>query len=107
MQSFKPSEAVGAGDPVPPLIAAIDRAVAEFVLDGEATAIAVSLWVTLHGLVPLELAGALDASGAAFRSTILSVTPAPRCQEPTRTLPARSAGDCSPTIYHCPCRTPE
>lgn len=51
------------------------------------TANAVSLWVTLHGLVTLELAGALNASGAAFRSTILSVTPAPRCQERKRTLP--------------------
>ncbi|MFG2364759.1 TetR-like C-terminal domain-containing protein [Streptomyces mirabilis] len=64
VQSFKPSGAVGAGDLVRPLLTAIDRAVAEFVLDGEATAIAVSLWVTLHGLVTLELAGALDASGA-------------------------------------------
>ncbi|MGW7366877.1 TetR-like C-terminal domain-containing protein [Streptomyces sp. NPDC054841] len=74
VQTFKPSGAVGAGDPVRPLIAAIDRAVTESVLDGEATAIAVSLWVTLHGLVTLELAGALDAptAEAAFRSTILA-----------------------------------
>ncbi|MEU9420933.1 TetR-like C-terminal domain-containing protein [Streptomyces sp. NPDC051000] len=60
-QSFDPSGAVGTRDPVRPLVAAIDRAVAESVLDGEATLIAVSLWVTLHGLVTLELAGALDA----------------------------------------------
>ncbi|MFF2812205.1 TetR-like C-terminal domain-containing protein [Streptomyces sp. NPDC058000] len=72
VQSFKPSGAVGTGDPVRPLVAAIDRAVAESVLDGEVTSIAVSLWVTLHGLVTLELAGALDAptADAAFRSTI-------------------------------------
>ncbi|GAA1165602.1 TetR/AcrR family transcriptional regulator [Kitasatospora gansuensis] len=72
VQSFKPSGVVGTDDPVRPLITAIDRAVTESVLDGEATAIAVSLWVTLHGLVTLELAGALDASTAeaAFRSAI-------------------------------------
>ncbi|MFJ7496333.1 TetR-like C-terminal domain-containing protein [Streptomyces sp. NPDC097727] len=74
VQSFKPSGAVGAGDPVRPLVAAIDRAVTVSVLDGEAKAIAVSLWVTLHGLVTLELAGALSAptAKAAFRSTILA-----------------------------------
>ncbi|MFD9355742.1 TetR/AcrR family transcriptional regulator [Streptomyces sp. NPDC060031] len=72
VQSFKPSGAVGVSDPVRPLIAAIDRAVTESVLDGEATSIAVSLWVTLHGLVTLELAGALGAPAAeaAFRSTV-------------------------------------
>ncbi|MFB7528867.1 TetR-like C-terminal domain-containing protein [Streptomyces sp. NPDC056178] len=72
VQSFKPSGAVGTSDPARPLIAAIDRAVTESVLDGEATTIAVSLWVTLHGLVTLELARALDAptAQAAFRSTI-------------------------------------
>ncbi|MEW2115046.1 TetR/AcrR family transcriptional regulator [Streptomyces sp. NPDC005474] len=72
VQSFKPSGAVGASDPVRPLIAAIDRAVTESVLDGRATSIALSLWVTLHGLVALELAGALDAATAeaAFSSTI-------------------------------------
>ncbi|MFI9363030.1 TetR/AcrR family transcriptional regulator [Kitasatospora sp. NPDC053057] len=72
VQSFKPSNAVGSSDPVRPLVTAIDRAVTESVLDGETTSIAVSLWVTLHGLVTLELAGALDAptAEAAFRSTI-------------------------------------
>ncbi|MFF0622480.1 TetR/AcrR family transcriptional regulator [Streptomyces sp. NPDC004296] len=72
VQSFEPSGAVGTGDPVRPLVAAIDRAVADSALDGETTSIAVSLWVTLHGLVTLELAGALDAptAEAAFRSTI-------------------------------------
>ncbi|MCX4823965.1 WHG domain-containing protein [Streptomyces sp. NBC_01142] len=72
VQSFKPSGAVGTSDPIRPLIAAIDRAVTESVLDGHVTSIAVSLWVTLHGLVTLELAGALDAptAEAAFRSTI-------------------------------------
>ncbi|WP_345016624.1 TetR-like C-terminal domain-containing protein [Streptomyces shaanxiensis] len=73
VQSFKPSGAtVGTSDPVRPLVMAIDRAVTESVLDGEETAIAVSLWVTLHGLVTLELAGAFDTSTAeaAFRSTI-------------------------------------
>ncbi|MET8953778.1 TetR/AcrR family transcriptional regulator [Streptomyces sp. NPDC004393] len=69
-QSFEPSGAVGTRDPIRPLIAAIDRAVAESLLAGEATSIALSLWVTLHGLVTLELAGALDAptAEAAFRS---------------------------------------
>lgn len=72
VQPFDPSGAVGTTDPVRPLIAAIDRAVAESVLDGHATSIALSLWVTLHGLVTLELAGALDAptAEAAFRSAI-------------------------------------
>ncbi|MFJ9678048.1 TetR/AcrR family transcriptional regulator [Streptomyces sp. NPDC101194] len=72
VQSFEPSGAVGASDPIRPLVAAIDRAVKESVLDGRVTSIALSLWVTLHGLVTLELAGALDAptAQAAFRSTI-------------------------------------
>ncbi|MFC5216610.1 TetR/AcrR family transcriptional regulator [Streptomyces coerulescens] len=72
VQSFKPSGAVGTSDPIRPLLAAIDRAVAESVLDGPATSIALSLWVTLHGLVTLELAGALDTptADAAFRSAI-------------------------------------
>lgn len=72
VQSFKPSGAVGTSDPVRPLIVAIDRAVTESVLDGQATSIALSLWVTLHGLVTLELAGALDAptAEAAFPSAI-------------------------------------
>jgi len=71
-QSFEPSGAVGPGDPIRPLIAAIDRAVTDSLLDGEAASIALSVWVTLHGLVTLELAGALDAptAEAAFRSTI-------------------------------------
>ncbi|MFE4356277.1 TetR-like C-terminal domain-containing protein [Kitasatospora sp. NPDC056800] len=72
VQSFEPSDTVGTSDPVRPLTAAIDRAVAESVLDGPAPSIALSLWVTLHGLVTLELAGALDAptARAAFPSTI-------------------------------------
>ncbi|MEV6157075.1 WHG domain-containing protein [Nonomuraea sp. NPDC052129] len=72
VQSFDPSGAVGVGDPVRPLIEAIDRALSASVLSGDATSIALSLWVTLHGLVTLELAGALDAATAetTFRSTI-------------------------------------
>ncbi|MEU6197445.1 TetR-like C-terminal domain-containing protein [Streptomyces sp. NPDC047061] len=72
VQSFDPSGAVGIGDPIRPLLAAIDRASAESVLEGEGTSIALSVWVTLHGLVTLELAGALDAATveATFRSTI-------------------------------------
>ncbi|KRD19986.1 MULTISPECIES: TetR/AcrR family transcriptional regulator [unclassified Streptomyces] len=72
VQSFEPSGTVGTGDPVGPLLAAIDRAVTESVLEGEATSIAVSLWVTLHGVVTLELAGALEGPTAdvTFRSTI-------------------------------------
>ncbi|MCO6004769.1 WHG domain-containing protein [Actinoallomurus purpureus] len=74
VQSFDPSGAVGAGDPVRPLIDAIDRALSASVLSGDATSIALSIWVTLHGLVTLELAGALDTATAetTFRSTILA-----------------------------------
>ncbi|MER7513801.1 TetR-like C-terminal domain-containing protein [Streptomyces lavendulae] len=72
VQSFDPSGAVGTSDPIRPLLMAIDRALTESVLAGEATLIALSLWATLHGLVTLELAGALDATTAetAFQSTI-------------------------------------
>lgn len=72
VQSFDPSGEVGASDPIRPLLAAIDRALAASILVGEATSIALSIWATLHGLVTLELAGALDAATAeaAFRSTI-------------------------------------
>ena len=74
VQSFDPSGTVGAGDPVRPLVEAIDRALSVPVLAGDATSIALSLWVTLHGLVTLELAGALDTATAetTFRSTILA-----------------------------------
>ncbi|MFJ9411219.1 TetR/AcrR family transcriptional regulator [Streptomyces sp. NPDC101393] len=72
VQSFDPSGTVGTSDPIRPLLAAIDRALTQSVLAGEATLIALSIWVTLHGLVTLELAGALDAATAeaTFRSTI-------------------------------------
>ncbi|MEU6262927.1 TetR-like C-terminal domain-containing protein [Saccharopolyspora shandongensis] len=72
VQTFDPSGAVGTGDPVRPLLHAIDRALAASMLTGDVTAIALSFWVTLHGLVTLELAGALDAATAesAFRSAI-------------------------------------
>ncbi|MFF7352371.1 MULTISPECIES: TetR/AcrR family transcriptional regulator [Streptomyces] len=72
VQPFDPSGEVGAGDPVRPLLAAIDRALAASVLVGDATSIALSIWATLHGLVTLELAGALDAATAeaAFRPAI-------------------------------------
>ncbi|MEV5439527.1 TetR-like C-terminal domain-containing protein [Streptomyces sp. NPDC052682] len=72
VQSFDPSGEVGASDPVRPLLAAIDRALTASVLAGDATSIALSIWATLHGLVTLELAGALDATTAeaAFRSSI-------------------------------------
>ncbi|MEV0918355.1 TetR-like C-terminal domain-containing protein [Streptomyces sp. NPDC049967] len=74
-QSFVPSARVGDRDPVRPLVAAIDRAVADQILAGDTTLIAVSLWVALHGLVTLELAGGLDGTAAetAFRSTIDAV----------------------------------
>ncbi|WP_345429545.1 TetR-like C-terminal domain-containing protein [Actinoallomurus vinaceus] len=74
VQSFEPSGVVGTGDPVRPLIAAIDRALSASVLAGDATSIALSIWVTLHGLMTLELAGALDTATAetTFRSTILA-----------------------------------
>lgn len=72
VQSFDPSGEVGASDPIRPLLAAIDRALTASVFTGDATAIALSFWATLHGLVTLELAGALDAATAeaAFRSSI-------------------------------------
>ncbi|MEV5596379.1 TetR-like C-terminal domain-containing protein [Streptomyces sp. NPDC052496] len=72
VQSFDPSGKVGAGDPIRPLLAAIERGLAASVLAGEATSIALSIWATLHGLVILELAGALDATtaDAAFHSTV-------------------------------------
>ncbi|MFD4737758.1 TetR/AcrR family transcriptional regulator [Streptomyces virginiae] len=72
VQAFDPSGDVGAGDPIRPLLAAIDRALTASVLVGDSTAIALSIWATLHGLVTLELAGALDATtaDAAFRSSI-------------------------------------
>jgi AcrR family transcriptional regulator len=72
VQAFDPSGDVSASDPVRPLIEAIDRARSEFVLNGDATSIALSIWVTLHGLVALELAGALDGAtaDATFAPTI-------------------------------------
>ncbi|QCD54140.1 TetR-like C-terminal domain-containing protein [Streptomyces hawaiiensis] len=72
VQSFDPSGEVGGSDPIGPLLAAIDRALTESVLAGDATSIALSLWAAMHGLVTLELAGALDAATAeaAFRSTM-------------------------------------
>ncbi|MGW3056699.1 TetR/AcrR family transcriptional regulator [Streptomyces goshikiensis] len=76
VQSFDPSGEVGTSDPIRPLLTAIDRALAESVLVGEATSIALSIWATLHGLVTLELAGALDAAtaeaafGAAIGATL-------------------------------------
>ncbi|MDX3312428.1 TetR-like C-terminal domain-containing protein [Streptomyces sp. NPDC054884] len=72
VQSFDPSGEVGAGDPIRPLLSAIERAVTANVLAGDATAVALSVWATMHGLVTLELAGALDAATAevAFPSSI-------------------------------------
>jgi AcrR family transcriptional regulator len=72
MQSFDPYGAVGASDPIQSLLTAIDRALTESVLAGEAKFIALSIWVTLHGLVTLELSGAFDAATAeaTFRSTV-------------------------------------
>ncbi|MBT2420190.1 WHG domain-containing protein [Streptomyces sp. ISL-22] len=72
VQSFDPSGEVGAGDPVRPLLAAIERGLTASVLAGDATLIALSIWGTLHGLVTLELAGALDAAtaDATFRPTV-------------------------------------
>ncbi|HZX09097.1 TetR-like C-terminal domain-containing protein [Kribbella sp.] len=72
VQTFDPSGTIGTNDPVRPLLHAIDRALTASMLTGDATAIALSLWVTLHGLVTLELAGALDTAttDATFRSAI-------------------------------------
>jgi AcrR family transcriptional regulator len=64
VQSFDPSGAAGTGDPVRPLLDAIDRGLSASMLSGDAASIALSLWATLHGLVTLELAGALDAATA-------------------------------------------
>jgi AcrR family transcriptional regulator len=72
VQTFDPSGAIGTEDPVRPLLHAIARAQTASMLIGDATSIALSFWVTLHGLVTLELARALDAATAetAFRSAI-------------------------------------
>jgi len=64
VQSFDPAGPVGAADPVRPLLDAISRALRQRTLAGDQTGIALSLWVTLHGLVALELAGALDTATA-------------------------------------------
>ncbi|MER6914821.1 TetR-like C-terminal domain-containing protein [Streptomyces sp. NPDC000594] len=64
VRSFDPSGPVGAGDPIRPLLTAIDRALAASVLTGDTRSIALSIWGTLHGLVTLELAGALDSATA-------------------------------------------
>lgn len=47
----------------------------ESVLAGETTSIALSMWAAMHGLVTLELAGALDVATAeaAFGSTMHAV----------------------------------
>ncbi|MBA0050195.1 WHG domain-containing protein [Streptomyces sp. AJS327] len=72
VRSFDPSGEVGTSDPVRPLLTTIDRALTASVLAGDATSIALAIWGTLHGLVTLELAGALDpaTAEAAFDSTI-------------------------------------
>ncbi|MGK5553240.1 TetR/AcrR family transcriptional regulator [Actinomadura kijaniata] len=72
VQTFDPSGRVGAGDPVRPLVEAIERALSASLLIGEVMPIALSVWVTLHGLVMLELAGALDTTtaDAAFESSV-------------------------------------
>ncbi|MFB9445551.1 WHG domain-containing protein [Dactylosporangium vinaceum] len=62
VQSFDPSGPVGSDDPVRPLLDAIRRGLATSALAGDPTAIALSFWVTLHGIVTLELAGALDST---------------------------------------------
>ncbi|KAB2349716.1 TetR-like C-terminal domain-containing protein [Actinomadura rudentiformis] len=74
VQRFDPSGEVGTSDPVRPLIEAIERGLSASVLFGDTTSIALSIWVTLHGLVTLELAGAFDTATAetAFESTILA-----------------------------------
>jgi AcrR family transcriptional regulator len=74
VQAFCPSGPVGAADPIAPLLDAIGRALSASQLSGDVVAIALSLWVALHGLVTLELAGALDAASAeaAFQATVLA-----------------------------------
>ncbi|MFD7017374.1 TetR/AcrR family transcriptional regulator [Streptomyces sp. NPDC059161] len=92
-QSFVPSTRVGDHDPVRPLVAAIDRAVADHLLAGDTTQIAVSLWVALHGLVTLELTSSLDNTAAttAFRSTVDAIlrgwAPPTPSRSPRRTHP--------------------
>ncbi|HEY0000253.1 MAG TPA: TetR-like C-terminal domain-containing protein [Actinoplanes sp.] len=72
VQTFDPGGPVATTDPIRPLLDAIDRARSAALLTGDLPAIALSLWVTLHGLVTLELAGALDTATAdrTFDSTI-------------------------------------
>ncbi|MEU8657817.1 TetR/AcrR family transcriptional regulator [Actinoplanes philippinensis] len=75
VQTFDPSGTAGTGDPVRPLLDAISRGLTTSALDGDPAAIALSLWVSLHGLVSLELAGALDGTTAdhGFESALHAV----------------------------------
>ncbi|MFG2004273.1 TetR/AcrR family transcriptional regulator [Spirillospora sp. NPDC048911] len=72
VQTFDPSGEVGTADPVRPLVEAIHRGLTASMLIGDPTSIALSIWVTLHGLVTLELAGALDTATAdsTFESSV-------------------------------------
>jgi hypothetical protein len=101
VQSFNPSGAVGTGDPIRPLLDAIDRALATSELVGDPTSTALSLWVTLHGVVTLEIAGALDAATAdtTFESAIWAAlrgwTTSDETSAITRRAPRRTAGSAS------------
>lgn len=53
-----------------PLVAAVRRAVDAGVLRGDPERIAVHLWVVTHGMVSLELAGALDKSDERYAEAL-------------------------------------
>ncbi|MEV6878654.1 TetR/AcrR family transcriptional regulator [Amycolatopsis sp. NPDC051128] len=83
VKTFDPSGTAGPRDPIRLLLDAIDRAVAASILTGETKSIALSFWATLHGVVTLELAGALDtavgevAFHAAIPAALRGWAPAP------------------------------
>ncbi|GLZ78548.1 hypothetical protein Afil01_33550 [Actinorhabdospora filicis] len=74
VRTFEPTGPVGTGDPIGILLDAIGRACDEGVLSGDEQAIALSIWVSLHGLVTLELAGALTPAVA--EATFAAAIPA-------------------------------
>ncbi|KUL23682.1 TetR/AcrR family transcriptional regulator [Actinoplanes awajinensis] len=83
LQSFDPSGTAGTGDPIGLLLDAINRGRVASVLAGDPADIALSLWVALHGLVTLELAGALDSATAdrTFASTVPATLRGWACSE--------------------------
>lgn len=72
VRTFDPSGTAGTEDPIRILLTAIRRAISDGELHGDPTAIALSIWVTLHGLATLEMAGALtpETAEATFSAAV-------------------------------------